>query len=94
MVHLRLQSIIYFDFATKSQIPPQKDVLEITHESVYEAHLRMLLKVRLMMQIDANSCPLKHEGKSAVFSAPGDAKESAKRASLLRVHQRIYHFEI
>ena len=54
----------------------------------------MLLKVRLMMQIDANSCPLKHEGKSAVFSAPGDAKESAKRASLLRVHQRIYHFEI
>ena len=55
----------------------------------------MLLKVHLMMQTDANSsCPLKHESKSAVFSVPIVVKESAKRASLLKVPLRIYHFEI
>lgn len=37
----------------------------------------MLLTVYLKMQTVAKSGPLKYEGKSALFSAPCDAQESA-----------------
>ena len=65
------------ELVTKSQIAPQKDVMEISNESVYGTHLRMLLKMDLMVQIDAKSDQLKNESKSEIFSVPVDAQESA-----------------
>ena len=63
-------------------------------------HLRTLLKVHLMVQTDAKSGPLKHEGKGRLLRAPCDAKESADGTrtnasasaldGILRVHLRIH----
>ena len=48
-----------------------KSFIEIANDSVYETHLRMLLKMDFKVQMDTKSWQLKNESKSEVFSAPG-----------------------
>ena len=69
MVHLRAQSIIYLQLHNKDKNrSPKKDVFEIGHENVYEAHFRILLKFHLKVQTDAKSDPWRREGKHALFN--------------------------
>ena len=42
-----------WNYTTKSQIAPRKDLTEIDNESVYGTHLRMLFKMGLSVQMDA-----------------------------------------
>ena len=53
-----------WDYKTKSQIAPPKDVTEIANESVYGTHLRVVLKIDLRAQMDAKSGQLKLENMS------------------------------
>ena len=55
---------------------------EIASDRVYGTHLRMLSKIDLWVQMDAKSGQLKNESKSGIFSAPGDAKESANGTTI------------
>ena len=66
----------------KSQIVPQKDVTEIANESLYETHLRMLLKIGLWVHMDAKSSQLKDESKSKFFSAPSDAQKNVNETTI------------
>ena len=52
------------NYATKSLIAPPKDVIEVTNESVYGTHMRILLKMNLRVQMDAKSGKLKVESMS------------------------------
>ena len=45
-------------------------------------HLGVLLKMDLRVQMDAKSSQLKNESKSELFSAPGDAQESANQGCM------------
>ena len=53
-----------WNYTTKSQIAPPKDVTEMANESVYGTKLRMLLKMDLMVQMDVKSGQLKIESMS------------------------------
>ena len=53
-----------WNYAIKSQIDLPKDVIEVTNDSVYGTHLRMLLKMDLRVQMDAKSDQLKIESMS------------------------------
>ena len=57
-------------------------VNEIANEKVYGTHLRMLSEIDLRVQMDTKSGQLKSESKNEIFSAPGDAQESATRATI------------
>ena len=50
-----------WNYTTKSQIAPPKDVTEIANENVYATHLRMLFKMDIRVQMDAKSGQLKIE---------------------------------
>ena len=54
-----MQSIICLEVDNKSTIALTKDVTEIANERVYGTHLRMLLKMDLRVQIDAESGQLR-----------------------------------
>ena len=77
MVHLRVEK-----YTTNSHIALQKDLFGIPHESVYRAHLKILLKVHIKVQTNAKAGPLNREGKGALFSAPCDVQESADRTTI------------
>ena len=59
--------------------------------------MRILSKINLRVQMDAKSGHLKSEGKSDIFSAPGDAQESANGTTInafdvrLIVQIRVHH---
>ena len=61
---LRLQSRICLELRSKVSNTSPKDVIEVTNESVYGKHLRMLLKMDLRVQMDAKPGKLKIEGMS------------------------------
>ena len=61
-----------WNYTTKSQIAPRKDVIEIANESVYGMHLRMLLKMDLRVQMDAKSGQLKIESMSFGVAPKGE----------------------
>ena len=61
-----------WNYTTKSQIAPPKDVTEIANESVYGTHLRMLFKMDLRVQMDAKSGQLKFESMSSGVAPKGE----------------------
>ena len=61
-----------WNYTTKSQIAPPKDVTEIANESVYGTHLRMLFKMDLRVQMDAKSGQLKIESMSSGVAPKGE----------------------
>ena len=61
---MRLQSRICLELRIKVTNTSPKDVIEVTNESVYGKHFRMLLKMNLRVQMDAKSGKLKIESMS------------------------------
>ena len=61
---LRLQSRICLELRSKVTNTSPKDVIEVTNESVYGKHLKVLLKMDLRVQMDAESGKLKIESMS------------------------------
>ena len=61
-----------WNYTTKSQIVPRKDVTEIANASVYGTHLRMLFKMDLRVQMDAKSGQLKIESMSSGVAPKGE----------------------
>ena len=61
-----------WNYITKSQTAPPKDVTEIANESVYGTHLRMLFKMDLRVQMDAKSGQLKIESMSSGVAPKGE----------------------
>ena len=61
-----------WNYITKSQIAPPKDITEIANESVYETQLRMLFKMDLRVQMDAKSGQLKIESMSSGVAPKGE----------------------
>ena len=61
-----------WNYTTKSQIAPRKDVTEITNESLYETQLRMLFKMDVRVQMDAKSGQLKIESMSSGVAPKGE----------------------
>ena len=61
-----------WNFTTKSQIAPRKDVTEIANESVYGTHLRVLFKMDLRVLMDAKSGQLKIESMSSGAAPKGE----------------------
>ena len=61
-----------WNYTTKSQIAPPKDVTEIANESVYGTHLRMLFKMDLRVLMDAKSDQLKIESMSSGVAPKGE----------------------
>ena len=61
-----------WNYTTKSQIAPRKDVTEIANESLYGTQLRMLFKMDLMGQMDAKSGQLKIESMSSGVAPKGE----------------------
>ena len=84
-----MRSIIFLEPHNKSQIVPQKDVTEIANESLYETHLRMLLKIGLRVHMDAKSSQLKDESKSKFFSAPSDAQKNVNETTINAFEMRL-----
>ena len=81
----------------------QQIVQSNVSERLCGKHLRMLSKMDLRVQMVAKSRQLKNESKREIFSAPGDAKQSAKGTTInvfdvslmvqFRVHL-IIHLEL
>ena len=61
-----------WNYITKSQIAPPKDVTEIANESAYGTHLRMLFKMDLRVQMDAKSGQSKIESMSSGVTPKGE----------------------
>ena len=61
-----------WNYTTKSQIAPPKDVNKIVNESVYGTHLRMLFKMDLRVQMDAKSGQSKIDSMSSGVAPKGE----------------------
>ena len=89
-------------YTRKTQIAPPI-VTEIANDRVYGTHLRMSSKMLLRVQMNVKFGQLKNEDKTKIFSAPGDAQESANGTTInvfdvslmvkFRVHL-IIHLEL
>ena len=70
--------IIYLQLHDKFTNSSSKDVIEVVQENVYRVHLIMLFQ----MDLKTKSGLLKTEGKSAIFGAFCDVKESVNGTTI------------
>ena len=90
---LRLQSRICLELRNKVTNTSPKDVIEVTNESVYGKHLKVLLKMDLRVQMDAESGKLKIESMSESANGKTINAFEVRLMIQFRVHL-IIHLEL